>query len=62
MQALAKLLKANSDPSDTLHKVLGDELAAELTKELLDWQNVQHSLACMQETYRRRRARKEAHP
>lgn len=52
MQALTALLKANSDPSDTLYGVLGDETAAELTKELLDWQNTQHAIACMREPHR----------
>ena len=63
MQALAKLLSANADPSDTLYRVLGDEAAAALTKELLDWQNAQVALDCMRETYARRHAEcKGVHP
>lgn len=58
MQALQKLMEDNADPSNTRYNML----TFEEISEIVDWQNVQHSLACMQETYRRHRARKEAHP
>lgn len=58
MQALAKLLEANSDPSDTRYNIL----TADEVTEIVEWQNAQHAIACMCETYQRRRARKEAHP
>lgn len=50
MQALAKLLEANSDPSDTRY----DILTADEVTEIVEWQNAQTALECMRETYRRR--------
>lgn len=55
MQALTKLLADNADPSNTRY----DILTAEEVSEIVEWGNAQHAIACMQETYRRR---KEAHP
>lgn len=58
MQALQKLMADNTDPSNTRY----DILTAEEVCEIVEWGNAQHAIACMQETYRRRKARKEAHP